>query len=325
VSCVSVIVPVGFDGSQLAAVHRETAERIAKLAPEWEFLYLVSTPPHGPLDAALALHDADPTHVRVLRFSHAAGEGAALATAFERARGDLIYIVPPERKADPTAIDQLYQAIAAGADFAIGSRAAWRDGGGRALSRLFNRLVSRAAGIRVEDIASPLKALRRELLDEIPVYGDFHRYLPILADRAGFSVREVAVRPHAEPSPPIVHRPETYLWRALDLLSIFFLTRFTRRPLRLFGGLGALFGASGAAILLVVGLQRLLGTPLADRPIFVLGTLLAGLGVQSFAIGLLGELILYFQARSIRDYRVAAVYESDPAPLPREDPDRVDP
>jgi hypothetical protein len=151
--------------------------------------------------------------------------------------------------------------------------------------------------------------MRREVAHEVPLYGDFHRYLPVLADRLGFVVREVPVRQHPRATAPVVHSPLTYLYRSLDLLTIFFLSRFTRRPLRLFGGIGTLFGAAGAAILAVVGAQRLLGTPLADRPILVLGTLLVGLGVQAFTIGLLGELILFFHARRTRDYRIAAVYE----------------
>ena len=116
----------------------------------------------------------------------------------------------------------------------------------------------------------------------------------------------------------------TYLWRSIDLLSVFFLSRFTRRPLRLFGGIGSLFGLAGASILAVVGVQRILGEPLADRPILVLGTLLLGLGVQIFTIGLLGELLLFFHARDIRDYRVADVYESEDPPLPLPEADEAE-
>jgi hypothetical protein len=104
------------------------------------------------------------------------------------------------------------------------------------------------------------------------------------------------------------------------VLTVMFVSRFTRYPLRLFGGVGSAFAALGVVIFLVIGIDRLFGTPLSNRPILVLATLLVGLGVQSFTIGLLGELILFFRARTVRDYRIAAVYESSPPPLPARPP-----
>jgi hypothetical protein len=97
---------------------------------------------------------------------------------------------------------------------------------------------------------------------------------------------------------------------------MFFLSHFTRRPLRLFGAAGSVFGTIGGVILLVVGIQRLMGSPIADRPILILGTLLLGLGVQTLTIGLLGELILFYQARDVRDYRIAEIHEADVSSLP---------
>ena len=181
---------------------------------------------------------------------------------------------------------------------------------------MFNRLVSWAAGVNFTDVASSARAIRREVAKELPIYGDFHRYLPILADRLGFDVREVLGGEPLDLKRPSLHRPGIYLWRAIDILSIFFLSRFTRLPLRLFGGVGAAFGAFGSGIILILGIQRLLGTPLADRPLLVLGVLSLGIGVQAFTIGLLGELILFFHARSIRDYRIASVHEAPKPALP---------
>jgi hypothetical protein len=140
--------------------------------------------------------------------------------------------------------------------------------------------------------------------------------LPLLAERLGFSVREVLAEPHPRMSAQLTGSLSAYFSRAIDILSIFFISRFTRYPLRLFGGVGSAFAAFGFAILLVVGAQRLLGQPLADRPVLVLGTLLVGLGVQAFTIGLLGELLLFFHARDIRDYRIAAIYEAHPSEKP---------
>ena len=179
----------------------------------------------------------------------------------------------------------------------------------RIQSELFNRLVSLAAGTSFRDVASETRVFRRQVVEETPLYGDFYRYLPLLAERLGFDVREIPAAQDPRARAPVVHSLRLYLWRAMDVLSIFFVSRFTRHPLRLFGGVGSAFAALGALILLVAAIQRFTGTPLADRPVLVLGTLLVGLGVQTFTIGLLGELILFFHARGIRDYRVSAVHE----------------
>ena len=187
-------------------------------------------------------------------------------------------------------------------------------------SRLFNRLISLAAGLRVRDVASGTRLLHRKVLEEIPLYGDFHRYLPILARRNGFRVEEVPCLPNPQTHRPAVYAPLMYLWRLIDVITVLFISRFTRRPLRLFGSLGSVFLALGLPIMMLVGVQRILGTPLGNRPILVLATLLIGLGVQAFTIGLLGELVLFFNARSFRDYRVAEIWEPELPlePLPDE-------
>jgi hypothetical protein len=313
---VSVLIPVGPDAGDLLQLHAEIAPEIAKLGEPHEILYLVQSHSGPALEQALSLHDDDPTRVRVLCFTQPVPEAAMLRAGFEASRSALILTVPAYFEVDSSELHKLHEAIEQGADLAVGSRSQWRDAGWMQ-SRLFNRIVAFATGAQFSDVASRTRALRREVLEEVHVYGDFDRYLPALAHRMGFAVREVPVRQHLRTQAPLLHTPGTYLWRMLDVLSIFFLSRFTRHPLRLFGSVGAFFSAFGALTLGVAVVQRLTGSaPLADRPILVLGALLLGLGVQLFTIGLLGELILFFHARTIRDYRIAAVYESRPSALP---------
>jgi hypothetical protein len=318
-SKISVLIPIEAPAEDLPTVHQESLTQIEKLGVDYEFLYLVGSASQAVLDQIQGLQQQDPERFRVLRFGHSVGEAAMLTAGIEWAKGEIVFTVPPRFEVEPTALVALYEAVENGADLAFASRASWRSAASaRHQSRIFNKLISWAAGTRFTDIASATRAMRRDVLQEIPVYGDFHRYLPVLAGRLGFAVREVPATQHPRKVAPFVHKPQLYLWRAMDILSLFFLSRFTRRPLRLFGGVGSLFGVVGVGILLVVGIQRFLGTPLGDRPILVLGTLLVGLGVQAFTIGLLGELILFFHARNIRDYRIAAVYEAAPPPLPSE-------
>lgn len=311
---VTVLVPVlSRDRRLLGELEHVTAElRALDLRVEVLVLAAPGAASETDLQPLLASGGED---VHLLRFAGQIDEAAMLACSFERARGDAVLILPARGAGDPTAVGALYEALCDGADLAFASR-----GKGPAQSRLFNRLLSRATGTRFHDVAGGARLARRALVHAVPLHGDFHRYLPVLADRMGFSVREVE-SPAASARPPVrgVQSPAIYLWRALDLLSVFFLARFTRRPLRLFGGVGIGFGLIGAGILFVVGVQRLLGTPLADRPILVLGTLLVGLGVQGLCLGLLGELILFLHGRHLRDYRVREVLEPTHPPIPPPD------
>ena len=148
--------------------------------------------------------------------------------------------------------------------------------------------------------------MRRELLDEIPLYGDFFRFLPLLALRAGFRVEEVAIQQHERDAPTRVYNPGIYLRRLLDVFGLFFLLRFTEKPLRFFGLLGSFLFGIGLVILVVVLVQRLGGQGIADRPLLLLGVLLVVLGMQAIALGLVGEIIVHLHAPHRRVYRVAA-------------------
>lgn len=315
---VSVLVPVNEAAPDLREVHRELADRVSRLDPGYELLFLVRTDHADTVAAVREIGERDPKRVRVLQFAPSAGEAFALSAGVEKARGDVLVTAPARFETDLAALADLHDAVCEeGADVAVAARQRGTSGkSARAQSQLFNRLISRAAGAHYQDIASGTRVIRRAVFDEIPVYGDFHRYLPILADRAGFRVIELPAGQDQRAKAPVVHNPLLYLWRAIDVLTVLFISRFTRHPLRLFGGVGSAFAAVGVLLLGVIGLQRLFGTPLADRPVLVLATLLIGLGVQAFSIGLLGELLLFFHARRVRDYRVSAVYESETPALP---------
>jgi hypothetical protein len=311
-----VLVSVTTWCDDLVELHRELLPEVEKLGPDYEVLYLIGSAPPEALEQARRLQGQDPAHVRGFQFAQAVGEAGMLAAGIERARGAVLVTLPGRFETDLGVLSPLYESIRAGSDLAFASRTRGRIGtSARVQSEFFNRVVSLASGARYRDVASGTRAFRRPVVEETPFYGDFYRYLPILAERLGFLVKEIQAAQHARIRAPRVHAPLLYLWRGMDVLSIFFISRFTRHPLRLFGGLGSIFAALGLVILLVVAGQRLAGVPLADRPVLVLGTLLIGLGVQAFTIGMLGELILFFHARSVRDYRITATYEAE-SPLP---------
>ena len=152
--------------------------------------------------------------------------------------------------------------------------------------------------------------MRRRVLEEMDLYGDQHRFIAILATRLGFRVAEVPVRQSPLDRFDKVYRPRVYAHHALDLFSIFFLVRFTKRPLRFFGMLGASTFGIGALLLAYLSVERLVfNHQLGDRPALLLAGLLVVLGLQVFALGLLGELIIFTHARGLKDYRVEEVIQ----------------
>ena len=152
--------------------------------------------------------------------------------------------------------------------------------------------------------------MRRQVLGEISLYGDQHRFIPILADRQGFRVREIDVRQSPKDHFEGVYRVREYTHRVLDIFTVFFLVRFTKKPLRFFGMAGVTTFGIGLIITLVLVAQRLFfNQPLADRPALLLSSLLVVLGLQLFAIGLLGELIIFTHAKTVKDYQVDRVIE----------------
>jgi hypothetical protein len=152
--------------------------------------------------------------------------------------------------------------------------------------------------------------MRRRVLEEIPLYGDQHRFLPVLADRQGLKVTEACLRQSPQDRREGGYPLREYARRALDIFTVFFLVRFTKKPLRFFGMIGATVFGSGAFITAWLVLERLfLGHALADRPALLLSSLLIVLGLQLFAIGLLGELMIFTHARELRDYQIDKVVE----------------
>jgi len=246
----------------------------------------------------------------------------ALSSAFCCAAGDAIAILPEYLQVDPYCLTEMLKELDAGADYVASYRTGRVDRNrDRFRSRWFNYLMRRVSGVRLTDINSGLRMLRKELAESVPMHGELHVYLPVLAANQGYRVSEVPATHLLERSGDKHLR--LYLRRLLDLLTLFFLVRFTRKPFRFFGGVGSISFLAGAGINGVLAFQRLvLDKSLADRPALVLGTLLMALGLQLFSLGLLGELIIFVQAGGLKDYKLHEVLDLRPvskqAEVPKE-------
>jgi hypothetical protein len=300
----TVVVPVVERPSPLTVVYQETAEELRRAGLTFEFVF-VSYPWHRQLTDALAPLRAKGEPIRVLEVGQALGETALLKAGAAEALGRLIATVPAYPQADPVGLPALLGKVREGADLAVAYRSPRRDSVvNRAQNRILHAMIGRLGGGRLHDVASGLRVMRCDLLSQLPLYGDFVRFLPLLALREGFRVEEVPVPVHSRAMRGRVYSPGVYLRRLFDVLGLLFLFKFTDKPLRFFGLIGSGLAAVGGVLLLIVLGQKLAGQALANRPLLLLGVLLMTLGAQAIALGLIGEIIVHLSAAGRRRYRV---------------------
>jgi hypothetical protein len=180
----------------------------------------------------------------------------------------------------------------------------------RLQSAAFNWVIRQIIRMHFHDLNCYFRAIRREVLEDVAIYGDMYRFLPVIAHRQGYRVEEVPVRHVKEWGPAGFFGFGVYTRRALDVLAVMFLTKFTLKPLRFFGTLGGLFALAGAGIAGYLAIQKLwFHEGIAGRPLLLLGVLLIVLGVQVIGFGLVGEIIIFSQARNLKEYRVERIYD----------------
>jgi FemAB-related protein (PEP-CTERM system-associated) len=252
------------------------------------------------------------------------GESIALSAGVAKAQGDHIVNVPPYLQVEPEEIAKVVAALEAGADCV----ATWRRSRidpwlNQVQSKLFNWLLRWIMNTPFHDLNSGTRGFRRNVLEEVAVYGELYRFLPVLARRQGFRVVEVEVRHREEKGRAGFYGVGVYLRRMLDIVAITFLTRFTQRPLRFFGYLGFTAIAIGAPLASWYLYGRIVeDVPLSDKPGFVIGAILAAFGVQLIGFGLVGEIIIFTQSPNLRDYKIEGMVEggAEPAERPHAEP-----
>ena len=303
-SVVSVIVPVVDRADRLSDVYAALAAELEAQSCEYEFFFVFDgsfgQPP--PDIAAISREDR---RLHLLCFDQTFGEAAALRAGIERSRGDVIVTSAAYFQVQPVGLRDLLEGVGNGTDLVVAQRSPRIDGWlNRLQCGLFHALIRTVSGVRFHDMACGLRAMRREVAESIPLYGDFHRFIPALAAREGFTVREISVPQHPLDARRRLYKPGVYLRRVLDILAFFFLAKFTEKPLRFFGLMGALLAGAGTALCGLLLIQRLLGTGIANRPLLLLGVLLLAVGVQVTGLGLVGEVIVHLRSPHRRSYRV---------------------
>jgi hypothetical protein len=301
---VTVIVPVVERPVPLVALYREFSEPLKQAGRTYEFIF-AAYPWYRHLTDALGELSAQGEPVRLIEVMQSVGETALIKLAAYSARGAVLVTLPAYLQTEASALPALLARVEAGADLAVVWRWPRRDSIiNRLQNRMLHLLVGGITGGRLHDVACGVRAMRSEVVQEVPLYGEFARFLPLLAQREGFDVEEVQSPVHPAAMRGRVYGPGVYLRRLIDVVGLLFLLKFTEKPLRFFGLIGSLLSGLGALLLAVLFIQRLTGQPLADRPILLLAVLLMVLGIQAVALGLIGEMIVHLTASQRRRYRV---------------------
>jgi glycosyltransferase involved in cell wall biosynthesis len=308
---VSAIVPILHDQSAVAELHQAYKTALAAAHREVEFLYVLDRRSRQALAALSALKDQGEP-LRLIVLSRWDGEGAALRSAFQRARGSEIVILSASRQVDPHDVPKVLAGLDAN-DMVVARRTTDSSSWFEALqARLFQRLIRLLFGRTIADPVCRVRACRRQVLDDVAAYSVQQHFLPLLAAESGFRVAEIEVGrgDPTEDGAGLFGRFSlpSRLRLAFEAISLFIVLKFIFKPLRFFGAVGVPILLAGLAYTGFLAASRLLyGMPLADRPALILGVLLIVLGIQVIALGLIGEIIIFASGKRIKDYTVEKI------------------
>ncbi|MCU0610285.1 MAG: glycosyltransferase family 2 protein [Candidatus Eisenbacteria bacterium] len=296
-SFLSIVCPVLNEEESIPGLVDEICEVLEPLQPDriegYEIIFVDDGSTDGTRAVLERLHGEKP-QLGVIRFRTNVGKSAALARGFRAARGDVVVTMDGDLQDDPHEIPLLLDKLDEGFHAVSGWKAERKDPLSKRLpSRIYNWATRLASGLPLHDFNCGLKAYRREVVEEVRVYGQLHRFLPVLAHWRGFRVGEIRVR----------HRPRRFgrskfgasrfVAGLLDFMTVVFLMKYRRRPLHLFGFVGlALFGL-GVLVNLYLAVIWLQTHAIGGRPLLIFGLLSTILGFQFISIGLLGEMMVH--------------------------------
>ena len=302
----SVVIPLLNEEENIPLLYDELMEVLPALEGEYELIFIDD----GSTDSSLSLLkeiQEKNHHVVVVSFRKNFGQTAAMAAGFDYARGDIIVTMDADLQNDPHDIPKLLEQIAAGNDVVTGWRYDRKDPfiSRKLPSIIANKIISKTTGVNLHDYGCTLKAFKREVVKNVKLYGEMHRFIPAIASGMGINFTEVKVN----------HRPRRFgsskygisrtIRVILDLITVKFLLSYATRPIQVFGFMGVVSGGLGFLIAVIMTFQRqFMGVPLADRPLLFLAVLLIFIGIQFITLGLIAEL----QARTYHESQNKPVY-----------------
>ena len=311
----SLVIPVFNEAENLPILHTEIIKSCCKLGITFEIIFIDD----GSLDNSFfvlkKIQREDPS-VKLIKLRKNFGQTAALSAGFDQAQGEIVITMDADLQNDPIDIQRFIEKIHEGYDIVSGWRKQRKDKffSRRLPSIIANWIISRITRVKLHDYGCTLKAFRKEIIKNIKLYGELHRFIPAIASQMGVSIAEVKVN----------HRPRRFgkskysIFRfprvILDLLTVKFLLSYSTRPLQVFGFFGLISGVVGGVIGLVMSYQRLvLKQPIAGRPLLLLAILLIVIGIQFITLGLLAEIMVraYHESSDKSTYFIQEIIETD--------------
>ncbi|MCU0332718.1 MAG: glycosyltransferase family 2 protein [Ignavibacteriaceae bacterium] len=290
---ISIIIPLYNEEESVTPLSHELRKALSRLNTNYEVILIDDGSTDNSLQKLKEITKTD-NRFRYLSFRKNYGKSAALHVGFKAATGDAVVTMDSDLQDDPQEISNLLKKLEEGYDLCSGWKKKRQDPFIKKISSKFFNFVTRViSGIKIHDFNCGLKAYKKEVVENVKVYGELHRYIPVLAKWQGYSITEV----------PVMHHPRRYgktkfgisrfFKGFIDLITVIFVTRYIKRPMHFFGFLGAVSFLIGFIILGYLSILWIQGHSLSNRPMIFLGMLLIIVGVQLFAVGLLGEVIVH--------------------------------
>lgn len=305
---VSIVVPVFNEVANVQSLHQEVCHALRSSSIEFELIFVDDGSQDGSFPLLSEIARTDP-RVRVIRFRRNFGQTAAMAAGFKVAKGEVILPMDGDLQNDPADIPLLLNKIQEGFDVVSGWRKNRQDTliSRRLPSVLANRLISRMTGVKLHDYGCSLKAYRREVLTQINLYGEMHRFIPALASQVGAKVTEVPVNHRARRAGVSKYGIDRTLRVVLDMITVKFLLKYSAKPLQLFGKWGVGTGFLGIlAGMMTLYMKYFEGLNMNRNPLLILSAFLLFSGVHLVCLGLLGELVTrtYYEAQDKPIYSI---------------------
>lgn len=307
---ISIVIPMLNEVESLRPLYQNICQSMEALGEPFEMVFVDDGSTDGSFAVLNELHEQDP-RVRVVRFRRNFGKSPALLAGFGQARGKIIFTMDADLQDDPAEIPHFLQKLDEGYDLVSGWKYPRHDPPTKTIpSFFFNRVVRATTGVKLHDMNCGFKAYRRELIEELKLYGELHRFIPVMAKWRGFAVTEVKVKHHRREYGKSKFGARRFLRGFLDLLTVLFLVTYIRTPLRLFGPIGMTSFLAGLIIDLWVVYDRIVNNILIkDRPILFLGIILMIIGVQFVLTGLQSEMIRHFNFNAREEYSIRQVLD----------------
>jgi glycosyltransferase involved in cell wall biosynthesis len=317
---VSVVIPLFNEAESLPELYAQLRAVFLKTRWSYELIFVDDGSRDESLQVLQGLRDKD-ARVRVISFRRNFGKSAALATGFRAAQGTFVITMDADLQDDPAEIPALIAKLDEGFDLVSGWKKTRHDPISKTVpSKFFNYTTGVLSGIRLHDFNCGLKAYRQDVVKELPVYGELHRFLPVLAFKLGFRISEIPVQHRARKYGKTKFGLNRFVNGFFDLLTVLFISDYNRAPLHFFGTIGLVCGLAGFLVNLYLSIGKLYGIPIGNRPLLFLGVLMMVIGVQFFSFGLIAEKMVN---TSERDRTYSVKFDSGEPRAMHEEPARL--